>query len=157
MTLPSGPLREGLEVLKRVQIVIINGKKNLMFENMILNISNKIKIFYSQYVPVNIEQFKKKKIFAFAGIGNPENFFELLRENKLDVKREVSFPDHYQFQKFELQKFVDEAVKNNYVIITTEKDFFRIRNYGLSNIKYIKNELQITDKAKFLQQILNYV
>ena len=157
MTLPSGPLREGLEVLKRVQIVIINGKKNLMFENKILDISNKIKIFYSEYVPVNIEQFKKKKIFAFAGIGNPENFFELLKENKLDVKREVSCPDHYQFQKFELQKFVDEAIKNNYKIITTEKDFFRIRSYGLSDIKYIKNELQITDKAKFLQQVLNYI
>tara|TARA_B100001093_G_C26804123_1_gene1004729 strand:+ start:39 stop:968 length:930 start_codon:yes stop_codon:yes gene_type:complete len=157
MTLPSGPLRENLNALKRSQIVIINGNKNLIFEKKILEISNKIKIFYSNYVPLNIEQFKNKKIFAFAGIGNPENFFKLLKENGINVMKEVSFPDHYQFNDQEIKEIIDESKKNNYEIVTTEKDFFRIKNCDLLNIKYIKNELKINDKNNFLNLILNHI
>ena len=32
MTIPSGPLRENLEAIKRAQVVIINGEKNNLFE-----------------------------------------------------------------------------------------------------------------------------
>ena len=102
LVLPSGPLRESLVSLKRAHIVIINGNKNDILEKKILNISNNIKIYYSKYIPSNIEKFKNKKLLAFAGIGNPNNFFELLRENNLDVKKTISFPDHYHFNKLEL-------------------------------------------------------
>ena len=37
MTLPSGPLREGMNAIKKTQIVIINGNKNELFEKKILN------------------------------------------------------------------------------------------------------------------------
>ena len=94
MTLPSGPLRESISEIKRAQIVIINGLKNQPFENMILNISNKIKIYYSKYTLLNKEQFVNKKLFAFAGIGNPNNFFSLLVENNLDLQKSLAFPDH---------------------------------------------------------------
>ena len=43
----------------------------------ILSISNNVKIFYSKYIPRNLEEFKNKKLIAFAGIGNPDNFFNL--------------------------------------------------------------------------------
>ena len=45
-TLPAGPLRENLSSLKRVNIILINGKKNLEFEKKVFKFSNKIKIFY---------------------------------------------------------------------------------------------------------------
>ena len=77
MTIPSGPLRENLEAIKRAQVVIINGEKNNLFEEKIHNYSNKIKIYYSQYVPSNLEQLKGKNLYAFAGIGNPSNFFPI--------------------------------------------------------------------------------
>ena len=63
-----------------------------LFEKKILNITNKIKIFYSKYIPTNINEFKNKKLIAFAGIGNPDNFFQLLIENKLDLKKKISLP-----------------------------------------------------------------
>ena len=99
MTIPSGPLRESLNSIKSSQIVIINGNRNLSFEEKIAGISNKIKIFYTKYVPVNIAEFKNKKLYAFAGIGNPANFFDLLVNNNLDLQKKLEFPDHYEFKK----------------------------------------------------------
>jgi len=155
MTLPSGPLRENLNALKRTQIVLINGNKNESFEKKILNISNKIKIFYSKYLPINIEEFKDKKLFAFAGIGSPTNFFKLLKENNLNVYKKLEFPDHYQFSKLEIQKMIDESKKNNLELVTTEKDYFRIKNYGSKYIKFIKIKLEILEKDKLINEILN--
>tara|TARA_B100000959_G_scaffold144016_1_gene151158 strand:- start:122 stop:592 length:471 start_codon:yes stop_codon:yes gene_type:complete len=155
MTLPSGPLRESINAIKKTQIVLINGNKNELFEKKILSVSNKVKIFYSKYIPTNIEEFKNKKLFAFAGIGNPNNFFKLLTENNLSIHKKVSFPDHYEFSKSEIQKMIDESLKNNFQLITTEKDYFRIRNYGFKNIKFLKITLEILEKDKLINQILN--
>ena len=99
LVIPAGPLRESLGSLERVEIVVINGRKDEKFEAKILSISNNLKIFYSKYVPSNINEFKEKKLAAFAGIGNPSNFFDLLKENNLNVEKTFSFPDHYNFKK----------------------------------------------------------
>ena len=155
MIFPSGPLREGINSLRRAKIVIINGNNNEKFEKKIMNINNDLEIYYSKYLPLNISEFVNKKVYAFAGIGNPENFFELLKSNNLNIKKAVSFPDHYQFSKVEIQDMVDEAHKNDFVLITTEKDHQRIKEYGFKNIKFIKLELKIFDEKKFINQILN--
>ena len=157
MTLPAGPLRESINAIKKTQIVIINGNKNKLFEEKILNISNKVKIFYSKYLPENIEEFKNKNLFAFAGIGNPSNFFKLLGDNNLNVQTKLAFPDHYKFSKSEIQKMIDESSKNNLELVTTEKDYFRIKDYGFKNIKFLKIRLEILEKDKLINQILNYI
>ena len=111
MTIPSGPLRENLEAIKRAQVVIINGEKNNLFEEKIHNYSNKIKIYYSQYVPSNLEQLEGKNLYAFAGIGNPSNFFQLLEKHNLKVHKKIAFPDHYEFSKTEIHKMNEECKK----------------------------------------------
>ncbi len=155
MTLPSGPLRENMNAIKKTQIVIINGDKNKLFEKKIFNVSKNVKIFYSKYLPKNIEEFKNKKLFAFAGIGEPNNFFKLLNENKLKIYKKIEFPDHYKFSKFEIKKMIDEALKNNCELITTEKDYFRIKNYELQHVNFLKIRLEIFEKDKLINQISN--
>ena len=54
---------------------------------------------------------KNKKLLAFAGIGNPENFFKLIMKNKLDLVEKIVFPDHYNFDKNELSNLIDKANK----------------------------------------------
>ena len=157
MTFPSGPLREKLDAIKKAKIILINGEKNIKFENIIFDITKKNNIFYSKYSLLNIERFKGKKIFAFAGIGNPNNFFDLLNENNLDVQKKLSFPDHYEFSKLELQKMIDQSIKNNFEIITTEKDYYRIKKFNFKKINYLKVTLNILEKEKFMKQILKYL
>ena len=157
LVLPAGPLRERLSSLERAQIVIINGEKNKIFEEKILNISKNIKIFYSEYLPINIEQFKNKKLFAFAGIGNPNNFFELLSKYNLNVQKKISFPDHYEIKKKEIEQITEEAANNNLDLITTEKDFYRVKDYGFKDLRYLKVDLKIEKKNKFITEVLKYL
>ena len=153
--LPAGPLRENLSAIKKAKIVVINGDRNKNFEEEILKISKEIKIFYSRYKPEINAGFENKKFFAFAGIGNPDNFFKMLHENNLNIKKKFSFPDHYKFNIKEIQKIRKDAIKNNCELITTEKDFFRIKDFNIDKINYIKVDLIIEERKKFIDEILN--
>ena len=155
MVIPSGPLRERLSSLQRAQIVVINGEKNENFEKKLLDISRNLKIYYSKYVPANIEMFSNKKLIAFAGIGSPDNFFNILEENNLDVRKKISFPDHYQYKKKDIDSLIEVTKESDYSLITTEKDFFRIKDLKIKNLNYLKLNLEIIDKDKFLKDITN--
>ena len=152
--LPAGPLRENLSSLKNANIIVINGRKNLEFEKKILDINQNLEIFYSYYNPVNIDQFKNKNLLAIAGIGNPDNFFKLLRENNLNIEKKLYFPDHYQFTKKELKNITEEANNQNQQIVMTEKDYFRIKDFNINDIAYLKVSLIIDEKENFLKSII---
>ena len=153
LVIPSGPLREKLSNLRNAEIVIINGKKNEDFEKKILNINEKLEIFYSSYKPINLEKFENKKLLAIAGIGNPENFFHLLEKNNLKIYKKIIFPDHYKFSENEIQNIINEAKTKDYQIIMTEKDYFKINNYKLEKINYLKVLLEINEKEKFIKKL----
>ena len=153
LTIPSGPLRSSLSALKKAECVIINGKKNNDIESKIFSKNEKIKIFYSRYKPQNISEFQNKKIVAFAGIGNPENFFELLIDNNLNVIEKVKFPDHHNYSENELENLSNKIKDNNSILLTTEKDYFRISENLKNNIKYLKIKIEIENKNKLIEEI----
>ena len=150
LVLPSGPLRENLSALKDVEVVLINGKKNKSFEEKIYNINRNLKIFYSYYKPLNLEDFKSKKLFALAGIGNPNNFFRIIEENNLEIEKKFIFPDHYKFSKSEIQNIIQEAESKNAEIIMTEKDYFKIRDFNLKKLNFLKVSLKIQNKEELI-------
>ena len=152
-TFPSGPLRENLSSIKRAHIVIINGEKNVVFENKCQEINNNIKIFYSKYHLIDSEKYKNKKILAIAGIGNPDNFFNLLLENKLNVAKKLPFPDHYEFSREELQTIIRDANNSGHTILMTEKDFLRIKKYDFKEINYCSIDLKFLEKDRLIKQI----
>tara|TARA_B100000780_G_scaffold146226_1_gene102128 strand:- start:5505 stop:6434 length:930 start_codon:yes stop_codon:yes gene_type:complete len=156
-TLPAGPLREPATSLKKCQIVVINGEKNHEFENIIKNISNTIDIYYSKYLPVNIEKFQNQNLLAFAGIGNPDNFFDLLEMNNLKLFKKIIFPDHYNYSLTELNDMISFSKKNNLKIVTTEKDFYRIKHFELPQIQSLNVKLEILNVDKFQNNIIRYL
>ena len=153
LTLPAGPLRENLIALKDAHIVIINGNMVKSFEKKILNINPNLEIFYSFYEPINIEKFKNKELLAIAGIGNPKNFFQLMENNNLKIKKKLIFPDHYKFSKNEIQNILKDAKKQHLKIIMTEKDYFKIKNYKIDKIEYLKVSLKIKSQKKLLKKV----
>ena len=152
--LPAGPLRDSLKKINNCQIVVINGNKNISFEKKLKSLSNKIKIFNSKYEIKNIKNYKGKKILAFAGIGSPENFFRLLKDCKLNVKEKISFPDHYNYSKNEIKNLFLKAKEKNLKLITTEKDYFRIRQLGFKKIEYVSVDLKIMRYKEFEKEVL---
>ena len=156
-TIPSGPLRESLRIVKKCQIIFINGNKNKSFEEVILSISKNTNIYYTKYIPVNIEKFINKKFIAFAGIGNPDNFFDLLIENNVNLEEKIHFPDHYSYSQKDVDKIIQKANKKGAEIITTEKDFFRIKNLNHGNINYLSINVNIDQEEKFIEELKNYL
>ena len=153
LTIPSGPLREPLSSLKRAEIILINGNKNIEIEKRILNKNKKIKIFYFNYILKNIEEFNNKNIVAFAGIGNPINFFDLLEKNNLKIVDSIGFPDHYYFKNEDLENLINKASNNNAVLLTTEKDYLRINENYSKNINCIKIDVKIENENRFIEEI----
>ena len=153
LIIPAGPLREELSALERADCVFINGKKNIDIEKKILSKKNNLKIFYAVFKPKNIEEFKNKKIIAFAGIGNPINFFDLLKDNNINILEEISFPDHYNYSAKDLESLTNKAKKNNAILLTTEKDYLRINENYRNNILHVKIKVEIENKNEFIEEI----
>jgi len=153
LVIPAGPLRESLNAIANVDLVLINGDKDEQFEKKLLKINRKLKILYSYYKPTNIEEFKNHNLLALAGIANPENFFKLLEKNNLIIREKLIFPDHYKFDKSEIQNIIAKAEKNNLKIVMTEKDFFKVNNFNLNNINYLRVSLEIPNKMDIINEI----
>ena len=150
--IPSGPLRERLSSIKRADCIVINGDKDNIIENQINKIKQ-LKIFYTKYKPKNLEILKDKKIFAFAGIGNPLNFFELLKKNNLQLLNYQSFPDHYNYKKKDLDTLKSKAKELNALLLTTEKDYCRIDIDFRKGIEKLDVDLEIDSKEEFINLI----
>lgn len=151
---PSGPLRESLGSLRNANILIINGDKSLNFEQKILKIQKDLKIYYSNYKPLNIQEFKNKKLLVISGIGNPENFFKILKDNQMNIQKKMVYPDHYEFTKNEMLKIIEHAKKNDFQIVMTEKDYYKIKDFSLENIKYLKVKLEIEKEEEFIKNVM---
>lgn len=155
--LPSGPLRESLSAIKNTDLILINGDKVPKFEKKLLKINKNLKIYYSHYKATNIYQFKNHNLMAIAGIANPENFFTLLEKNNLKIKEKLTFPDHYRFTKNQIQNIIKNAKDKKLKLIMTEKDFFKINEYKLDKIEYLKVFLKIANKENLINVIKKYL
>ena len=154
LVIPSGPLRERITAVNRSDCIVINGERNIKIEDQIYNKNKNAKIFYSKYKPVDINRFKDKQIYAFSGIGNPSNFFDLLKENNLNLIDTNSFPDHYHFTKSDLEILIKKInSEKNQILLTTEKDYFRIHDNFKTHFQYLKIELEIENKDNFIELI----
>ena len=149
---PSGPLRENISSIFRADCIVINGNKNSQFEEKISKIirGKKINIFNSKYKIKNLEKLQNKEIVAFAGIGNPSNFFDLLKENNLNIKKTYSFPDHHHYSQKDLDSIIGD---NRMKIVTTEKDYSRLNDKEKKYINCVEVTLEIENKNKFIDLI----
>ena len=158
MTIPSGPLRENLENLKKYQHLFLNGNlENLEnLKQQILEINPEINIHIGKYEPINLEKFDNKdKYIIFSGIGNHQTFSSMIKKNGLIVIKEYEFPDHYSYTKKDVDQILNYARNQNCKIITTEKDYVRLGKFKTDQIKFIKSELKIIDEQKLLKLIMD--
>ncbi len=153
LTIPSGPLRQSLKSISNCDLVIINGKKDDLFEVKLKKYNPELKFIYYEYTTKNLDEFRNKKLIAFAGIGNPENFFELLKNNGLNVIKEIKYPDHYHYSKKDLNYLIRLRDKYQAKLITTEKDFVRINSNELHNFNCLPVKVDLKD-TEFLKNFI---
>tara|TARA_Y100001958_G_scaffold150474_1_gene134279 strand:- start:1415 stop:2359 length:945 start_codon:yes stop_codon:yes gene_type:complete len=154
--IPAGPLREKLSSLKKYDGVFLKNidDKSSYIINSIEAINSKIKIFITNYKINNLSQFDKNDNFLiFSGIGNPENFKELLTNNNFNVIKEIIFPDHFQYKKQDIENILKIADNLKAKIITTEKDYVKIKDFNYSDIKFLELDLKIENE----ENLLNFI
>jgi len=157
MTIPSGPLRESLNNLRNYNHVFLNGNsENLSnITSTILNINPSINIHEGKYIPLNLKNFNlKNNYLAFSGIGNHKTFISMIRDYGMNVVKDIEFSDHYNFKNKDIDKILDLSKKLNCKIITTEKDYLRLENDNINEIRFIKTELHIVDEDKLINAIV---
>ena len=150
--IPAGPLREKLSesIIKcNFSIIIDEDKNNLtsILNKYIPLVKAEIKI-ESEY----LNNFKNKDVVAFCGIGYPNKFFETLEKIGCNIKYKKSFPDHHQYKNKEIIQLLNDSIKYNSLLITTEKDHIKIPNKYKGRIFYFpikiifNNDKIINDK-----------
>ena len=100
-----------------------------------------------------MQEFIKKNVIAFAGIGNPINFFDLVKDSNINIIKKFEFPDHYKYPKSVLENLIKKAKENNTFLLTTEKDYARIDENYRKYIKYLKIEVVIEKKNEFIEEL----
>ena len=124
-------------------------------KKQIFNVNPEINIHIGIYKPLNLSEFKKEKNYLiFSGIGNHQTFLAMMKKNGFKVFKDIEFPDHYNYNDFDIKNIIDEANKYNCEVITTEKDYLRIENSNSEKIKFIKSNLEIIDEEKFIKILI---
>lgn len=124
--IPAGPLREKFTVaLARADAIVFYGQDRHGLKS---RIPLGKKVLGARLVPdsAQMEQLRGKKLLAFAGIGRPQKFYDLLRGAGQDVVATHNFPDHHYFHSSEIVLLQQQALRQDAVLVTTTKDWVRL-------------------------------
>ena len=124
--LPAGPMRQKLEVgIKNIDLVIFNGKDETGLGQ---KIPPHIPIFTGELQPDEeiVEKMKNRRVYGFAGIGNPSRFFKTLNNIGADLVGEAHFADHHPYTDADLTQLYEEAMQSGAELVTTQKDWMRL-------------------------------
>lgn len=70
------------------------------------------------------EELRGKRLFAFSGLADNEQFFASLRDEGLDLAGTREFPDHHRYTPADLDAI--QRAAGDALIVTTEKDAVKI-------------------------------
>ncbi len=137
--LPAGPLREDTSNIKRADKVIVVNKgsalKNaLQYCDFLKQKYNKdtylckIVPYYAYNILTNEQLIQGTKIMAFSAIGQPQGFYEFLK-NDYKLAAILEFEDHHYYEKDDISKIIHYAQEENIEsVVTTEKDAVKLIN-----------------------------
>lgn len=155
---PAGPLREPLaDALSRTDAVI------LMKPNADYEIDEHLAEQLAEQVVIPAFLAAKNtpppgKLYAFAGIGRPNKFFDQLRRMGAELVEEVPFADHHRFTDTEIEGLFVLASEYSATLITTEKDYVRLPSGYRRGIHAFPVEVQFEDELtlrRLLHPIIN--
>lgn len=148
--LPRGILREPLASLRRADIFFLTktdlGRDNLaMLKDKLREINPQALIVESIYealylrrlndaaLKINTDELRGKRVGLLAGIADPAYFEYMVHRLGINPVLKFYYPDHYAYQKKDLDKIsCDYTTHNIDTIITTPKDASRLSGQPIS-------------------------
>ena len=154
--IPAGPLREKINSISKYDVAFINGSKrdNSKLKLLLKKYNAHIEIFESSYKAINIKELDiKDGYIIFSGIGNPESFKQIVINNNIKIAKEIIFPDHHKYTQKDIDYIKFQAKQLNSKILTTEKDYIKIKSNNNNDIKQLKVELDIKNENKLIDYL----
>ncbi|HXR87730.1 MAG TPA: tetraacyldisaccharide 4'-kinase [Stellaceae bacterium] len=146
--MPAGPLREPVApALQRASAAVMIGAQATTFD------LGGLPVLAARLAPLDPREFRNARVFAFAGIGRPEKFFATLREIDAELVWTRDFPDHHPYSEGELVALEAAAQAKNAMLVTTEKDWVRLRPQWQAKIRALKVALHWNDPT-MLERVL---
>jgi tetraacyldisaccharide 4'-kinase len=128
--LPAGPLREKKERLDRCDLVVVNGSESPQKSWLKMMLEGDTLINLKTGQKKALKDFAANKVNAVTGIGNPQRFYQTLKQGGLNLSTR-SFPDHHNFQALDL------GFDNQLEIIMTEKDAVKCKSFAKESMWYL--------------------
>ena len=144
--LPAGPLREPvLAGLKRADALILVGQDKWGVQAYLKKNKLDLPVLCGQFVPerADLEKLKGKAVYAFAGLGNPQKFFNMLLSEGIQVAQTQFFPDHYFYTRFDIEDLKKKA--KGAVLATTSKDWVKIPSEVQEGLVQIRGKFEFSD------------
>ena len=166
--LPTGNLRESRSGANRADVIIVTKCPATLSEQEIKAVKCKLNIekplffstvsydnsVFSSASSLAVSDLKSISKLLVAGIAKPEPFFAYLQTGSDQI---MEFSDHHHYSESDIESIIKRA--KDKLVVTTEKDFVRLKDTLPSNQLYylpIKTML-ISDDNQLDQIILNYV
>jgi tetraacyldisaccharide 4'-kinase len=171
--IPLGRLREPPEGIRRADIVVCVGSPNTppgsISSDKLKELSPSSEWFsaYRECLGVStledenigpIGQIIAKKLLAFCGLGQPEQFFEDLGRQDLTIVDTLTFPDHHRYGRRNVREILMRAgARGAEALITTSKDAMNLPPRAFGNWPCFIYEMKMTidDEPRFLRALLN--
>ena len=168
--LPAGNLRESCSGAKRARIIVVTKCPPDLTAKQQQEVREKLApeahqqlffttVSYDTYVYSSTEKralasVPVQDIFAVAGIAKPGYFFDHLG---VDAGNCMVFPDHHLFSEKDIQHILKAAGEK--IILTTEKDYVRLKDSALAgNLYYLPIQTTfIKNTDSFNRLIQDYV
>lgn len=164
--LPFGNLRESAIGKKRANVVIVTKcpsdlnqtEKECIISKLNVNVPVYFsEIVYSDYlINKNGEKLRLSNAIedigvVVSGIANPKLFLEKINAKNTKV---MIYPDHHHFTTKEIHQINNNS--NGKIILTTEKDFVRIKNKFDDKLFFLQIHTTI-DNLQFKKEVLDFL
>lgn len=150
---PAGPLREKInDGLARADIIIMIGDDKHFLERSYFQDKT---VIHATVQPNTRKVDKNERYLAFAGLGRPRKFQRTLEDLNFHVTGWQTFADHYQYTKEDIETLQTNASALKSKLITTEKDFVRMKSLGvdLSEIVVLPITLTLDSNDALIKNI----
>jgi tetraacyldisaccharide 4'-kinase len=167
--LPYGRLREPRASLSRADCIVVTrteqAEDTLSLTKSVQRLAGAIPVFTSRMMPsgihrlngesVNNDDLPAQPVAAFCGVGNPESFFNQLRQEGYTAVFTRAFADHHDYSQGDLNQLIKEAKNHGATgLITTAKDALKLDSLALELPCYVLEiKISIDDETGLMKMI----
>ncbi|MGF1630586.1 MAG: tetraacyldisaccharide 4'-kinase [Kiloniellaceae bacterium] len=150
--MPAGPLRETADSgFARADAVVMIGETG---KNQMEPWAKGLPVLRARLVPGDTAlaaSLKGRRVFAFAGIGRPQKFFDTLSALGAEIVSREAFADHQPYTAATLARLSASASRAGAQLITTAKDAARIGAAAPADLAVLDVKLVWEDKDALLR------